>query len=221
MTVGGEAARRRSTPYRFPVLPGPFPVGWLVTVGPHPGVVGPQSGVVAAQFAGLLFQLDAPWRRFDATIRNEPALAPFAQRERTYMRELAAHARAVATAKDQRVGRPSVVNPNQLDDARRLRDEGDTIDRSWPRPASPGPRRTGICHHVHRNLSRCCQLRRGLSHPARQSDLVPCLRCSSPGGAAWTSPAHLGSHGVGLAQVGLDQRVDIAGIGQPKGVGRP
>jgi AcrR family transcriptional regulator len=31
------------------------------------------------------------------------------------------------TAKGRRVGRPTVVNPNQLDYARRLRDEGATI----------------------------------------------------------------------------------------------
>ena len=54
-------------------------------------------------------------------------LALFAQMERTYMLERAAHARAVATAKGRRVGRPSVVNPNQLDYASRLRDEGLTI----------------------------------------------------------------------------------------------
>jgi DNA invertase Pin-like site-specific DNA recombinase len=40
-------------------------------------------------------------------------LALFAQMERTYMLERAAHARAVATAKGRRVRRPSVVNPNQ------------------------------------------------------------------------------------------------------------
>lgn len=43
------------------------------------------------------------------------------------MLERAAHARAVAAAKGRRIGRPSVVNPNQLDYARRLRDEGATI----------------------------------------------------------------------------------------------
>jgi len=39
----------------------------------------------------------------------------------------AAHAWAVATAKGRRVGRPSVVNPNQLDYAGRLSDEGEAI----------------------------------------------------------------------------------------------
>jgi len=54
-------------------------------------------------------------------------LALFAQMERTYMLERAAHARAVATAKGRRSGRPTVVDPNKLDYARRLRDEGFTI----------------------------------------------------------------------------------------------
>ena len=54
-------------------------------------------------------------------------LALFAQMERTYMLERVAHARSVATAKGRRIGRPSVVNPNQIDYARRLRDEGLTI----------------------------------------------------------------------------------------------
>ena len=54
-------------------------------------------------------------------------LALFAQMERTYMLERAAHARTVATAKGRRVGRPTVVDPNRLDYARRLRDEGATI----------------------------------------------------------------------------------------------
>jgi len=39
----------------------------------------------------------------------------------------APHARAMATAKGRRVGRPSVVSPNQLDYVSRLRDEGLTI----------------------------------------------------------------------------------------------
>ena len=43
------------------------------------------------------------------------------------MLERAAHARAVATAKGRRVGRPAVLDPNKLDYARRLRDEGLTV----------------------------------------------------------------------------------------------
>ena len=72
-------------------------------------------------------------------------LALFAQMERTYMLERAAHARAVATAKGRRVGRPSVVNPNQLDYARRLRDEGETIAQIV---AKTGITRTTLYRHL-------------------------------------------------------------------------
>jgi DNA invertase Pin-like site-specific DNA recombinase len=54
-------------------------------------------------------------------------LALFAQMERTYAMERAAHARAVATAKGRRVGRPVVVDPAKLEWAAHLRDEGHTI----------------------------------------------------------------------------------------------
>ena len=54
-------------------------------------------------------------------------LALFAQMERTYTVERAAHARAVATAKGRRVGRPSVVDPDKLAWAVHLREAGDTI----------------------------------------------------------------------------------------------
>ena len=72
-------------------------------------------------------------------------LALFAQMERTYMLERAAHARAVATAKGRRVGRPTVVNPNQLDYARRLRDEGATIAEIV---AKTGITRTSLYRHL-------------------------------------------------------------------------
>ncbi len=54
-------------------------------------------------------------------------LALFAQMERTYTLERAAHARAVATAKGRRVGRPSVVDPDKLAYAVHLREAGHTI----------------------------------------------------------------------------------------------
>jgi len=54
-------------------------------------------------------------------------LALFAQMERTYTLERAAHARAVATAKGRRVGRPSVVTESQLVHAVQLRRAGHTI----------------------------------------------------------------------------------------------
>ncbi|MFC4430966.1 recombinase family protein [Citricoccus alkalitolerans] len=54
-------------------------------------------------------------------------LALFGQMERTYAIERAAHARAVATAKGRRIGRPSVVDPSKLAYAEHLRNEGHTI----------------------------------------------------------------------------------------------
>ena len=54
-------------------------------------------------------------------------LALFAQMERTYTMERAAHARAVATAKGRRVGRPILVESSKLEWATHLRDNGHTI----------------------------------------------------------------------------------------------
>jgi DNA invertase Pin-like site-specific DNA recombinase len=54
-------------------------------------------------------------------------LALFGQMERTYSIERAAHARAVATAKGRRIGRPILVDPAKLDYAAHLRDSGQTI----------------------------------------------------------------------------------------------
>lgn len=53
-------------------------------------------------------------------------LALFAQMERTYTLERAAHARQVATAKGRRTGRPSVVTESQIAHAVQLRDAGAT-----------------------------------------------------------------------------------------------
>lgn len=72
--------------------------------------------------------------KIDSTNPNDPMsqlavvlLALFGQMERTYTLERAAHARAVATAKGRRVGRPSVVDPDKLAYAMHLRDTGHTI----------------------------------------------------------------------------------------------
>ncbi|MEV7574352.1 recombinase family protein [Pseudarthrobacter sp. NPDC089323] len=51
-------------------------------------------------------------------------LALFAEMERTYAAERAAHARAVASANGRRTGRPSVVDPDKLEHAIMLRDKG-------------------------------------------------------------------------------------------------
>jgi DNA invertase Pin-like site-specific DNA recombinase len=55
-------------------------------------------------------------------------LALFAQMERTYAIERAAHARAVAAAKGRQVGRPVTVDKAKLEWAQHLREQGDTIE---------------------------------------------------------------------------------------------
>ncbi len=69
--------------------------------------------------------------RVDSTDPTDPMaqlavvlLALFAQMERTYTAERAAHARAVAAAKGRSVGRPVQVTAQQLTHARLLRDAG-------------------------------------------------------------------------------------------------
>ncbi len=54
-------------------------------------------------------------------------LALFAQMERTYTCERAAHARAVAAAHGRQVGRPSLLDPAVLAYAAQLRDAGDSM----------------------------------------------------------------------------------------------
>lgn len=72
-------------------------------------------------------------------------LALFGQMERTYTVERAAHARAVATAKGRRVGRPSVVDPDKLAYAVHLRDAGYTIAEIV---AKTGIARTSLYRHL-------------------------------------------------------------------------
>jgi len=57
--------------------------------------------------------------------------------ERTYTLERAAHARAVATAKGRRVGRPVTVDRAQLDYAAHLRTAGHTIAETVTKTGIP------------------------------------------------------------------------------------
>jgi len=75
--------------------------------------------------------------RVDSTDPTDPMaqlavvlLALFAQMERTYTAERAAHARAVAAAKGRSVGRPVQVTAKQLTHARLLRDADTGLTRS-------------------------------------------------------------------------------------------
>ena len=73
-------------------------------------------------------------------------LALFAQMERTYTVERAAHARSVATAKGRRVGRPVVVDPDKLAYAGHLRDAGHTVADITAKTGITAPASTGTCH---------------------------------------------------------------------------
>jgi DNA invertase Pin-like site-specific DNA recombinase len=72
-------------------------------------------------------------------------LALFGQMERTYAMERAAHARAVATAKGRRVGRPVLVDPGKLEWAAHLRDTGSTIAEIIEKTGIP---RTSLYRHL-------------------------------------------------------------------------
>ena len=90
--------------------------------------------------------------KVDSTNPNDPMaqlavvlLALFGQMERTYTLERAAHARAVATAKGRRIGRPSVVDADKLAYAAHLRDTGHTIAEIV---AKTGITRTTLYRHL-------------------------------------------------------------------------
>ncbi len=72
-------------------------------------------------------------------------LALFAQMERTYTLERAAHARAVATAKGRRIGRPVLVDPDKLAYAAHLRDTGHTVAEIVAKSGIP---RTSLYRHL-------------------------------------------------------------------------
>jgi DNA invertase Pin-like site-specific DNA recombinase len=72
-------------------------------------------------------------------------LALFAQMERTYTMERAAHARAVAAAKGRRVGRPVLVDAAKLEWAAHLRGQGETIAEIVKKTGIP---RTSLYRHL-------------------------------------------------------------------------
>jgi len=72
-------------------------------------------------------------------------LALFGRMERTYAIERAAHARAVATAKGRRIGRPVLVDAAKLEYAAHLRDSGDTIAQIV---AKTGIARSSLYRHL-------------------------------------------------------------------------
>jgi DNA invertase Pin-like site-specific DNA recombinase len=72
-------------------------------------------------------------------------LALFGQMERTYSLERAAHARAIATAKGRRVGRPVTVDANKLAWAAHLREAGHTVAEIVDKTGIP---RTSLYRHL-------------------------------------------------------------------------
>ncbi len=72
-------------------------------------------------------------------------LALFGQMEGTYTLERAAHARAVATAKGRRIGRPVLVDPDKLAYAAHLRDTGYSIAEIVAKSGIP---RTSLYRHL-------------------------------------------------------------------------
>jgi DNA invertase Pin-like site-specific DNA recombinase len=72
-------------------------------------------------------------------------LALFAQMERTYTIERAAHARAVATAKGRRVGRPVLVDAAKIEWAAHLREQGATVAEIVEKTGIP---RTSLYRHL-------------------------------------------------------------------------
>ena len=70
-------------------------------------------------------------------------LALFAEMERTFTAERAAHARAVAEANNRHVGRPMAHPEDKIEYARVLKAQATRSARSPPGPASPRPRCTG------------------------------------------------------------------------------
>ena len=69
----------------------------------------------------------------------------FGQMERAYTMERAAHARAVATAKGRRVGRPVLVDAGKLEWAAHLREAGSTIAEIIEKTGIP---RTSLYRHL-------------------------------------------------------------------------
>jgi DNA invertase Pin-like site-specific DNA recombinase len=90
--------------------------------------------------------------RVDSTNPNDPMaelavvlIASFGQMERTYTLERAAHARAVATAKGRRIGRPPIVDTSKIVYGAHLRDTGHLIADIM---AKTGIARTSLYRHL-------------------------------------------------------------------------
>ena len=91
-------------------------------------------------------------------------LALFAQMERTYSLERAAHARAVAEAKGCPAGRPVTVDPHRLAWATRLRDDGDTVAEIVTKTGTP---RSTFYRHLPARPAEMLTVQAGAEEPDR------------------------------------------------------
>ncbi len=113
-------------------------------------------------------------------------LALFAQMERTYALERAAHARQVATAKGRRTGRPSVVNESQIAHAAQLRDAGATVAEIT---AKTGLTRSTLYRHLPSRPSEPVTVAPAPAAPEEDESPVPAeVSTSSPGADQLTCP---------------------------------
>ncbi len=133
-------------------------------------------------------------------------LALFAQMERTYTLERAAHARAVATAKGRRIGRPVLVDANKLAYAAHLRDTGHTVAEIVTKtgiarsslyrhlPPRPAPLLTVATPHPRPDDQPAIDppKARGIASaavPAARDELLKACGSSGCGGPAYASPS--------------------------------
>jgi DNA invertase Pin-like site-specific DNA recombinase len=109
-------------------------------------------------------------------------LALFAEMERTFTAERAAHARAVAQASNRHVGRPSAHSADKIEYARLLKAQGSSLGMIAARPASedlpaplphpPASRRETVTMHAARlRIDVAAQIAACQRHP-------PFLRCA-------------------------------------------
>jgi DNA invertase Pin-like site-specific DNA recombinase len=94
-------------------------------------------------------------------------LALFGQMERTYAMERAAHARAVATAKGRRIGRPILVDTDKLAYAAHLRAGGHTIAEIV---AKTGIARSSLYRHLPPRPAPAVTASGGEAAPDREAD---------------------------------------------------
>ncbi len=125
-------------------------------------------------------------------------LALFAEMERTFAAERAAHARAVAEAKDRRIGRPLAHPPDKIEYARLLKGEGHTLGQIAAKTGIP---KTSLHRYLAGNVPatgggilRPEGLRAaGPNRRARGAAPEPVRRAADPAGA-WHFPAGRNTH---------------------------